>query len=914
MNKVTKNKLLALGFSTELINKIAEKGLTVSGLTGQSEVALTITGFTSEEAAIINNKVKRRSIPAKTIKNVLFKSGEVCCFCADGNNTRPYQIHHIEEYHVRQNNDDYNLLLVCPTHHVYIHQNKTSPEEQMHQRRAWESILQIANGYQKQGIPFPFNSFYMIDYDVEGSVIEIFSFTEPRPSVCKRLLQQEIWKEVKEILDSENRLIVIGDSGSGKSTLAKGVAGRLEGFTVFSYLIGNDPKAAVQEIYTFLLQAVKPIVLLIDDANARLNNDHIERVLKAATAQKKIIIVNTNNSFGENGNLEQHFLNCVLKISWNQLRSTVKRELANNALEILQYLKSKGLNFFKGQKIGHGSLEYRLSSIIDQYSSSINSVWELVFLLGSGSELMGRIYDDLVRQDRLDLIVLLISVNQIGQVENGTTFEEILEFYSLSPTLKKKSSPEKRWLEEKLSELIKKRILKIERGRYNTIHRLFAKKIIEHSYPRAVVDTQDLLSRIFNDSKRVKETLLLWNWLEDSTLLSFIREVHCSLELDDWQNFVDETINDGLVTVSMLADRMNVVCTNRDSPLMTAFSNKYVELASLINSGDSNALIYFSRAIRHLSRNSSDTVLLILERINIEHFECLIKEIAAEYLEEIDWMCNALIGVDAVWVKTLCDKFSHADLMLTASRIKKGDIDSLFNVVGFQRRYVANITRNQFKEYAIKFAELLNSCGLEEMYYSPTLSSPFLELEIFPSDLDLILNSLDKERLAKDFTTCSPRHWGKLLSLSFISTYATTTGIKDMLEAIDVEALRKNIRKYYIDYHYELRVLIYQLCYASDEKKKQFSSMLEPFIEDILELTNSDDVNDVFVAYSTLDPAAGSRLSKKRGRPMPQVPEMTNTANDEFRKKAKELDDAGEDYELMPTKFTVIRKGEESRE
>lgn len=908
MNIRTKNKLLALGLDTGLITKIAERHLTVSGLAGQSRKSLVSAGFTEDEAELIELKVNRKAIPTSTIENVLLKSGEVCCFCNDGNNTVPYQIHHIEEYHVAQNNSEDNLLLVCPNHHMVIHKNGISHAEQKQQRRIWESIFEIVSEYQAKGLSFPFGSFEAIDYERKGSIVEIFDFSEPRPSVCKELLQDDILKEVKEILDTENRLILIGNSGSGKSTLAKGIAGALNGFVVFNYLGGAGNNDAIQEIFTFLSQAVKPLVLLIDDANTLLHDSHIERVLKAATNEKKVIVVNTNDWMSGNSNLEQHFLNCIFRVSWDQQRSAVKKELVKNAWDILQYLKSKGLNHFNGQPIGHGVSEYRLGLVIDQYSSTIENVWDLIFLLGSGIELMDRMHVDLVRQDRMDLIVLLISVNQIGKFENGTTTDEILDFYKTFPSLNKTSPPEKVWLEERLRLLIKKRILKNERGRYNTIHRLFARNFIDHSYIKVNKETKDVLNRIFDDFKRVKETLILWNWLENTTLLPFIRHKHCSLKLNEWNILVDESISRGIATVAMLTNRMDVICTSRDSPLKSAFIGKHGKLASLINCADTDTIVYVSRCLRHLRRDCSEVVLLVLELINIEHFEKLIKDINPEYIEEIDWLLNALLEVNAIWVETLCNRFSHEDFVAIASRIKKGDIDSLFNVVSFQRRFVANIKRSQFREYATRFAELLSSTGLEEMHYSATFSSPFQELGLFSSDLDLVLNSLDQKRLANDFTTCSPRHWGKLLSLSFLSAYGTSNAIISILDAISIDNLRNNIEKYYFDYHYELRVLIYQLSYASDEKRRQFSDMLEPFIISILKGTEENDVDDVFVAFCTLDMDAGIRVSNITGKSIPKVPELKQRINEDVREKTNEMENEGKDYELMPTRFTVKRK------
>ena len=100
MRKDSERKLISLGFDTDLIKKIDHKSLTLSGLRGQSKEALTKNGFTDEETKLILEKINRKEIDDAVINNILSKSGEICCFCNDGNNARPFQIHHIKEYHI----------------------------------------------------------------------------------------------------------------------------------------------------------------------------------------------------------------------------------------------------------------------------------------------------------------------------------------------------------------------------------------------------------------------------------------------------------------------------------------------------------------------------------------------------------------------------------------------------------------------------------------------------------------------------------------------------------------------------------------------------------------------------------------------------------------------------------------------
>jgi hypothetical protein len=140
MRKDSEKRLLELGFDTDLIQKIESKSLNLSSLKLMSKRALSNIGFTDDETDLIYAKTKREPIPDEVLDAILSKSGEVCCYCSDGISTRPFHIHHIDEYHVSRNNDEDNLALVCPNDHANIHSKKITIEEQ-------KSIKVISKNY-----------------------------------------------------------------------------------------------------------------------------------------------------------------------------------------------------------------------------------------------------------------------------------------------------------------------------------------------------------------------------------------------------------------------------------------------------------------------------------------------------------------------------------------------------------------------------------------------------------------------------------------------------------------------------------------------------------------------------------------------------------------------------------------------
>ncbi len=138
-------KLLALGFNIKLIEKIQSKKLSLTALRGVNYKALLNIGFSEQDAILIRERVTRKPIPVDVIEIILLQTGGVCCYCVNGNHFQPYQIHHIHDYASSQNHNVANLMLVCPTHHVYIHQNKIKAEKQLGAKHAWISLWEISS-------------------------------------------------------------------------------------------------------------------------------------------------------------------------------------------------------------------------------------------------------------------------------------------------------------------------------------------------------------------------------------------------------------------------------------------------------------------------------------------------------------------------------------------------------------------------------------------------------------------------------------------------------------------------------------------------------------------------------------------------------------------------------------------------
>lgn len=900
-------KLLSLGFDKDLINKIDDKSLTISGLKNQSEAALIKNGFLKEEAALIHKKVNRIEIDDGIILKLLEKSGEICCFCCDGNMNRPFHIHHIEEYHINQNNNEDNLALVCPTHHEANHKNQMPVDEQKHKKTKWENLWLVAKKYQEHGVSFPFSSIEYIDYKMKGKITEIFTLGTPLPSVCVELCKGSIANKSFEILKRENKLIIAGASGSGKSTLAYGIAGLDKRKSVFKYTIGNtNSKDACAEILYFLSEVVGDIILIIDDANTKLHSEHIESILKSCQTAKQIIIVNTRNDFKGDSNIEQHFQQSVIYIDWIQLQQSVKLSLLLKEKEIIEYLKSLNLNEYNNRPIGFTEFDNSLNYVMESYAKTSENVWQFIYMLGGGLKMVNDVKNELCANDRFDIVFLFIAIKQISEFEKGISISEIIELYKRNSVLKLKTEPEPNWLERNLDLLCSKRILKNERGRYKTIHRQFAKSYIEGFYFIAPQECSEILDEIFLDYSKVKEIVILWSWLRNTLINKYLNHWYNPAKTD-WNKIVAEACKHNLQVVGLLAEQMHWTAHGENNTVVhDAFKDKANELAALINKAEDGALYFFQELSTTLRYHVKEIFIPMLDVVDRKIISDLIKHSEPAEFQLINSIFYNISEFYPKWIVELAKYFTFNDFKLILGKSKKGDVQSIYEVASFIRSYILDFKRSHFKFCVNQIKQILLNCKLEEIRFPVMPYSGLFELSLFPNDLKDILSVLDKEQLAQDFVSTTPRHWKKLLTISMLTSGENSVPVKEIIDRIDVNLLYHNIEKYYLESRYEFRVLIYQLCYGSDEKKKEIALRIRPLIENIYEqLKNNDGDQDILQAFHRLNKPLAEEISAKYHHPIPDKLKDIEEKNTELLREIEELEKKGEDYYLFSNKIKV---------
>lgn len=902
-------RLLALGIGTDLIQKIEDRSLSLSSLRPMSKEALIKIGFTEMEVDLIISKVKRDPISPEVLERIILKSGEVCCYCADGNSTRPFHIHHMNEYHVSHDNSEDNLCLVCPNDHANVHSKKITLEYQKAIKRAWENVWSIAQDYKNKGIVFPFGAFEVVDYNVEGNITDIFSFASPCGSVCLELAKGILANHCFKTLIKENKLILAGGSGSGKTTLAKGIAGHFKNVIVFKYVVSDKTSVEIaKEITHFLTIAQKDLILIIDEANTKLKSAQIENVLQFANSEQKIILVNTRNSFNSEGNLEQHFPDCVEYISWQVLREDVASIIIEHETAVIEYLDNKAINDHNGHKIGYGTFDHHLNRVVEGYAKSTDTVWQFIFMLGGGLSRITKMYTELQATDRFDLVVLYTSIMQISKVEEGVSVDEIIDFYKRNSILSKVPIPEKDWLNGKLKELCVKRILVEVRGRYKTVHREFAKAFIETSYLINRVGCSELLDEVFLDFSRSKEIMILWSWLKYGQVSDYtIRWAH-TLSIGQWKELTDETFKNGLNILQILARHLHSTSLPESSNIAyEVFKDKADAIAELINKGEDGTLYYFRELSTTLKYHCTEIIKPIMDAVDEKKFANLIKDSNVETFDYLSWLFNALSEGYIDWVIKFKRNFTFSDFERIIARNEKGRIRLVHDTIKFYRTYIGIIKRSEFKKCVVLIGLQIKRCDLDEIQFPLLHETALFELFYFPDDIKFILGSIDMPKITNSYEQATPRFWGSMLSFCYLSDYAKLTFAKDFVDGLDMWKVVKNIERHYDNNLHEFRIIMYQLAYASTNRRKEYAKRLLPLVENSMQrFPDKQDHEDVLKAFYQLDEKLGTEACKKLGKNLPDKKNSSELDFSESKTEIEVYEKSGKDYDLVD--FLIQKK------
>ncbi len=905
MRNITHNTLLALGFDTDLIAKIAQNNHTLSVLKAMSDKALLAT-YAPAEAQLIKDRIKRKPIDDDVLERVINAAYEACCFCEDGNSERPYQIHHIVEHAKTQDNSEDNLLLICPSHHQSVPKH-FSEDEQKARRRAWHATVLIAKAYRNRGISYPYGLFAAKDYGRKPRPEELIEGYRLSPSTALAVSRHALAQEGLEQVTSRHFLLIVGASGDGKTTLAVGVAGLLSesGLAVYSYQrphTGNSPP--LKDILTFLEAADRACVLLLDDANLYLTETDLSQI--AASAGKPVLVIATwtRGSLSDTVRLERHLLNSLL-VSWERVREGIRQFLLAHETVVVQALQKLTPTGGAGRTVGLGYMNIPLVSQIARYEKGAKTAAGFFFLLRGGGEIAKTEIESLANDSRSDVPVLFAAVEQIAGFERLVTPGEAAEACQrVETTARQGATPE--WVQEVFETQRGRGHMQEERGGYTTIHRDWAAHFIEAGH--ANEGTRPELERLLAPNLDVgatepKRLLRAWSWLcYEKSAGAFVRSRLASATPADWASLVGRAIADGLGTIGPIADRMHILFRRPDweQTVAKAFSAHESSLRALLEHVLPSDLYSLRSLAMALDHAAPDLAARVWESWPPAKAASLIEQLHPDDYDTANWLLNSVGQHSPVWVMEVGKSVQWTSISERLKEVSTGDLDSVFRVRDLMYKLGKPTYRSMIRRLADASCDALARAHLADIHVG--FAHMFWWIS-FPDDVARIIQALDLPQLTEDLVSSRPREWRHLAEFAAFLGPVGNEFLATLLQTVDTDAFVNCIRSQSEGYEYELRCLIWVLRHASDERKIELAEKLYGVIRDACNRSKTE-LPQIMRAYRALDEMMADKLAAELAFDNAQPEEDDKEPEDDpgdseiakIRKRYAELDASGEDY------------------
>lgn len=898
MHSKTRNALLQRSFSTDLIDKIDGHGHTVENLAGLTLKQLRAI-YSESEVDLINVKIRRQPIDEAVVERILEASEQVCAHCADGNGSRPFEIHHITPYASTQDNSEENLLLVCPTHHTAIHARKDSAEDQKRRRREWYAQREIAREYVARGVPFPFHTLVPIDFSGAPRPEELLSVGAPSPATARAVSRHPLASQGEARLRVDNFVVLRGGSGSGKSTLAMAVAGGMDGVRVFRYRPPHsDSRAALTEIMTLISTATKPTVLILDDMNTWSSAEDVEALRKAATATVRLVTTFTNDRASDT-RVERGGASGRIVITWQGLKESVREYFMKNEALFVNALRARRTRDVR--PVGLGYHDRPLASLLDEYLPKAATPWQFAFLLGAGWNGIESELAELIAFDRADVPVLVAAVEQIAGVEKPVSIDESVEATNVAlPGAKAKASSA--WVAEIFDRLVARNLMVSVRDRYTTVHRAWARALICSALtdPVAGMSTRALLSKAF-DTKQPRRVAILITWLrEEAAGFEFIHEWAADLGPEGWRALVAAAAARGLVDVALLASELHLLLRSSrwTETVGDAFATNQAAISGLVRKAGPNDWSWLRRLFMTMDHACPSTSARILEGWEPKAAAAALVNASPSDWDDADWFFGGVAKHSDPWCAAVGRELGFGDFLKGLAGA--ADMRSIVQLPELLMRLHVPLRRSQLRALWSVLGQVFGSAKLSQLrMWGPT----DFTLELFPEDVTAAVGALDPARLADELLEAKPASWGMLLDLTHIAARARSDFPTKLAAQFD-ERLFDRATELGPSFPYELRLLLWQFRFLADERKEAVAAKLYPAV--LLACRNAPAERESLLrAYASISLTRVPDLARELGIDPPDTSSASlllmpfrEVLDKESAKRLARLEESTADYEL----------------
>lgn len=920
MSFVSRTDLLGRGYPTDLVDKIISLGHSIGILRATSKRDLQ-RDYSTDEIDLIKSKIDRRPIPADTMDRIRFLSNDTCGLCADGNGTRPFQIHHVHPHHLTQDDTLDNLLLVCPTHHVVIHKNDIVQIEQRRIRSRWYVHAEIARGYAARGLPFPFEQFEALDFDGPSNMAALLELRPADPSTARELARNALGRRIRDAAETSGFVVLSGRPGSGKSTLAVGVAGLLaeSGRKVFRYRppTTGDLRAAVSEVLTFLGTAVVPSVLILDDAGgtgSALSLDDLQSIGGAVGGPTLVLATLKSVSNQSDFLAEVHLRHHLLEVDWSEIRPHVRSFLESHEAEVVAILQTLRQDPGFAQ-VGFDVLTRSLSSAISFYESQAQSVWQFMFLLSGGSGHVARDLASYIAEDRSDLPLLCAAIEQIADVERPVTPDEVVfALQGLDPAGYPPVTAD--WVRSVFERLAARRIVVRVREAYRPIHREWSRALIEAALqnPRSHQPSSNLLARDFCATPPSPRRLfVLWSWLQHDAHAGYhVRQWIKQRTIDDWANLVRASIRAGIVDFGLCSDQLAMFFPRPPEPVVIAVRENLDTLGQHLENSTPDSWYLLQQILTFVRSLDPTLAAMVMDQWSPDTAATLLRATGPEYFSTVRHLLANIASHSGSWVQRLGAHFTWDDVERFLSSVPQGGFDVVLDVMMVAHSHLGlPFLRSNLARYVDTICRCLHQATLKEIDFDDVLI--VYVLEAFPGEMRRIVAALDPVALARDLSGASPRYWGQLLMMSLFARRVGSDFPQRLIDNLNCPQLLDNVRRHGPQHQHQLRLLIWQLSHGSVETRAFLADdMFEP-VSRACASASSDERDSILTALDAFQPALARRVAAAVGAQIPTDEQSTTDAKDAFPEGSlltqvsggselistlEELDRTGQDYDL----------------
>lgn len=891
MHSRTRNTLLALGFDTDLIAKMANNHHTVDALRSLSKQAL-LADYTPGEVDLIQDRIRREPIAEDILTRVVQKAGEACCFCADGNSTRPYQIHHANEYARTHDNSEENLILVCPTHHQSV-PKQLSAEQQKAIRRKWHAVVEIAATYRLRGLDFPFGLFVAKDYALEPRPNEMIHGYRLSDATALAASDHELARKGVALLRERGMLPIVGASGDGKTSLAVGIAGHLwrEGYRIFIY----QPPAAgrplpLQDVLVFMQTADRPCVLILDDANRVFAETDLTQIDAAAGRPVLVLATWTRDRLIEDPKPERHLANWLL-VNWEQIRPSVKVFLLAHEADVVAAIQRYQAPREPG-RVGLGCMDVPLARHIQRYETEAKTVSQFLFLLRGGAHVVQTEIEALADNSRSDVPVLYAAIEQIAGFEKPVTPEGTASAIQWREDGSRLPTPTPEWVREVFWAQQRRGRMQEVRGAYRTVHRDWAARLIGAALASARTrpETVRLLApNITLNANEPMRLMRLWSWLwYDKQGGPFIREWLERQQVADWVALVGGAVSVGLEEVGIVADRMHLLFSRQDwkETVRTAFSSHEELLARAVASAGPRDWLSLKGLAFALGHACPDLASRIVEHWDTHAAANVIETTHPDYYDTAWWVISSYSQHSPAWVEQVGKSIQWEAISDRLHEVRRGDLDAVFQCENLLHRLHIPLRRSMVKRLTSVMVDTVRNARLSDLHVGISVN-PFWWM-MLPADLRQVFAQLSPNSIAEDLGHSRPRDWRSLADLSALIWEFEDPFFADMIDLLDPEALLAAVQTQAAGHEYELRCLLWVLTRGRAERRQRLASHLYPLVLAACKRSEAERM-PLLRAFRELDVDMGNRMLSETGTDPASL--VQDAAEQEEQEKTRDQDE-----------------------